>query len=103
MSDQEEKHGGVAVDHSRQLPRLRRIEGQVRGLQQMIQDGRYCGDVADQINAVVAALRRVQTDMLGDHLKACIEASLSRDISEDERQRLVNEIARLMTGLGRRP
>lgn len=103
MAGSEEKHGGVAIDHARQLPRLRRIEGQVRGVQQMIQDGRYCGEVTNQINAVIAALRRVQTDMLNDHLKACIEASLSGHLSESERQRLVDEIARLMTGLGRRP
>ncbi|WP_246742630.1 metal-sensitive transcriptional regulator [Microvirga splendida] len=81
---------------------MRRIEGQVRGLQQMIQDGRYCGDVADQVNAVIAALRRVQTDMLNDHVKACIEASLSRDLPDRERQRLVDEITRLMGDLGRR-
>lgn len=102
MAGSDDRHGGIDVDHTRQLPRLRRIEGQVRGLQQMIQDGRYCGDVADQVNAVIAALRRVQTDMLNDHVKACIEASLSRDLSDGERQRLVDEITRLMGDLGRR-
>ncbi|MFC4172746.1 metal-sensitive transcriptional regulator [Microvirga sp. GCM10011540] len=101
MAGSEEEHGGVAVDHARQLPRLRRVEGQVRGLQQMIRDERYCGDVADQINAVIAALRRVQVDMLRDHLQACVEASMSGKIGESERQRLLDEIARLMTGLGR--
>ncbi|MFC4172424.1 metal-sensitive transcriptional regulator [Microvirga sp. GCM10011540] len=101
MSGSKERHGGIAVDHSRQLLRLRRIEGQVRGLQQMIQDERYCGDVVDQINATVAALRRVQTDMLQDHIKACVEASMSGGISEDERRRLTVEIARLMASLGR--
>lgn len=68
----------------------------------MIQDGRYCGEVADEINAVIAALRRVQTGMLNDHVKACIEASLSQGISDGERQRLVDEITRLMGYLGRR-
>jgi DNA-binding FrmR family transcriptional regulator len=58
--------------------------------------------VADQINAVVAALRRVQTDMLNDHVKACIEASLSQGLSKGERQRLADEITRLMGDLGRR-
>lgn len=103
MADSDEKHGGEAVDHTRQLPRLRRIEGQVGGLQQMIQDRRYCGDVANQIDAVIAALQRVQSDMLGDHLKACIAARLSDGLSEGERQRRVDEIARLMTRLNRRP
>ncbi|MXQ14151.1 metal-sensitive transcriptional regulator [Microvirga makkahensis] len=101
MSGPEESHGGVAVDHRRQLPRLRRIEGQVRGLQQMIEGSRYCGDVVNQINAAVAALRRVQVDMLRDHLKACVEASLSADLPEDERQRLAREVMRLMDVLRR--
>ena len=101
MSGSEEKHGGISVDHARELPRLRRIEGQVRGLHQMIQDGRYCGDVVDQINAVLAALRRVQVDMLRDHLQACVEATVSGNISDRERQRLTKEIARLMENLGR--
>ena len=101
MSNSEDSHGGVAVDHTRQIPRLRRIEGQVRGLQQMIQDARYCGDVAHQITAAIAALRRVQVDMLRDHLQACVEASMSGKLSDAERQPLIDEIARLMARLGR--
>ncbi len=96
MAGSEERHGGVTVDHTRQLSRLRRIEGQVRGLQQMIEDGRYCVDVAHQINAVIAALRRVQSDMLRDHLRACVEASLQGHMPEAERRRLVEEIAALL-------
>ena len=52
--------------------------------------------MVDQINAAVAALHRVQVGMLRDHLKACVEASLSRDLSEDERRRLTDEAMRLM-------
>lgn len=96
MGGSKERHGGVAVDHKRQLPRLRRIEGQVRGLQQMIEAGRYCIDVADQMNAVVAALRRVQSDMLRDHLQACAEASLEGGMPEAERRRVIEEIAALL-------
>ncbi|MBM1175499.1 metal-sensitive transcriptional regulator [Microvirga arabica] len=96
MPGPQENHGRVAVDHRRQFPRLRRIEGQVRGLEQMIEEGRYCGDVVNQINAAVAALHRVQVDMLRDHLKACVEASLSADLPEEERQRLAREVMRLM-------
>lgn len=96
MATSADQHGGVPVDHSRQLPRLRRIEGQVRGLQQMIENGRYCVDVAHQINAVVAALRRVQGDMMRDHLQAVAQASLRRDLSEADRRRMADEIARLL-------
>lgn len=96
MSSSEENHGGVTVDHMRQIPRLRRIEGQVRGLQQMIKDERYCVDVANQINAVVAALRRVQADMLRDHMTALVEASVAGSLPEAERRRMADELAQLM-------
>ena len=92
-------HGGVPVDHSKQLPRLRRIEGQVRGLQQMIETERNCVEVAHQITAAVAALRRVQGDMLRDHLAACALAAVSGDISESERRRLADEVGALTAKL----
>jgi DNA-binding FrmR family transcriptional regulator len=94
MTDRDRRHGGVAVDHSRQLPRLRRIEGQIRGLQQMIGSGRDCVDIAHQIDAVAAALRRVQADMLRDHLDAIARAILSGELPEDERRRLTDEVAK---------
>jgi CsoR family transcriptional regulator, copper-sensing transcriptional repressor len=94
MTDRDQRHGGIAVDHSRQLPRLRRIEGQIRGLQQMIGSGRDCVDIAHQIDAVAAALRRVQADMLRDHLEAIARAILSGELPEDERRRLTDEVAK---------
>jgi len=97
MTDNRRAHGDIPVDHSRQLPRLRRIEGQVRGLQQMIEDGRNCVDVAYQINAAVAALRRVQGDMLRDHLRAIATASITGNLPERERQRFADEVAQLLT------
>lgn len=54
------------------LRRLRRIEGQVRGLQQMIVDNRYCLDEVQQINATTAALREVALLVIGDHLHAAV-------------------------------
>lgn len=86
------QHGGGAVDHTKQLPRLRRIEGQVRGLHQMIETERNCLDIAHQISAVVAALRRVQGDMLHDHLMAIVEAAIAGNISDAQRRRLVEEV-----------
>ena len=96
MGRSKKAHGGVAVDHARQLPRLRRIEGQVRGLQQMIENGRDCVEVAHQINAAVAALRRVQGDMLRDHLEASSRAVLAGKLSEAERRRLADEVGLLV-------
>lgn len=94
------QHGGVPVDHSRQLPRLRRVEGQVRGLQRMIEGERDCLDIAHQITAVVAALRRVQGDMLHDHLAAIVEAATSNNLSQTERLKLVDEIGAMLTRTG---
>jgi CsoR family transcriptional regulator, copper-sensing transcriptional repressor len=62
----------------------------------MIEDGRYCVDVAHQINAVVAALRRVQADMLRDHLRAIATASTKGDLPEEKRHRLADEVAQLL-------
>ena len=96
MSEPDDRHAGVAVDHTRQIARLRRIEGQVRGLQQMIENGRYCVDVAHQADAVIAALRRVQSDMLRDHLQALVQATLTGNLPEEERGRLADEMSRLI-------
>ena len=85
----------MPVDHTTQLPRLRRIEEQVRGLQQMIESERDCVDIAHQINAVVAALRRVEGDMLRDHLAALAEAVTAGGLGAAERRRLADEFGEL--------
>jgi DNA-binding FrmR family transcriptional regulator len=65
---------------------LRRIEGQVRGVSKMIEDDRYCIDIVTQIEAVRAALARVETDLLRQHLKHCVHAAMSsKNASEQER------------------
>ncbi len=84
------------VDHTRQLPRLRRIEGQVRGLQQMITDQRYCIDVINQMDAMAAALRRVQSDMLRDHIVAVSQKAVSAGVSAQDRQNMADEVAELL-------
>lgn len=100
MTDKtKQQHGGVAVNHRRQIPRLRRIEGQVRGLQQMIEEERHCIDVAHQISAVRAALQRVEADMLRDHLQAIIEATVTSDLPASERRQLADEVANLIAKL----
>src|SRR6185312_13700126 len=58
------------------LNRLKRIEGQVRGITGMVEDNRYCIDVLTQIQAVRAALARVETEMLKTHLHHCIEGAI---------------------------
>ena len=69
----------VAVDpdaKTRNLKRLRRIEGQVRGLQKMVEDDRYCADVMTQISSVHEALRAVGRELMRNHLKHCAASAL---------------------------
>ena len=69
------------------LNRLNRIEGQVRGVARMVEEDRYCIDVLNQLQAVKAALVRVESEMLKDHLSHCIEgAIISGDIEEQRRK-----------------
>jgi len=63
---------GYDMDSEDLLKRLRRIEGQVRGLQQMVEDGRYCIDVLTQISAATKALQSVAMGLLDDHLRHCV-------------------------------
>jgi DNA-binding FrmR family transcriptional regulator len=79
------------------LKRLSRIEGQVRGLARMVEDDRYCIDIVTQIAAVRAALRRVEEEVLRDHITHCVEhAIVSGDAAEQRRK-----IAELMDVLSR--
>ncbi len=65
-------HVGYAGDKDRLLARLRRIEGQTRGLQRMVSDGVYCIDVLTQVSAATSALESVALELLGDHLAHCV-------------------------------
>ena len=69
----------VAVDTEvkvRNLTRLRRIEGQVRGLQKMVEEDRYCADIMTQISSVHEALRAVGRELMRNHLKHCATAAI---------------------------
>ena len=63
---------GYTMDKDDYLQRLRRIEGQVRGLQRMIDDDRYCIDVVTQISSVTAALEAVALGLVDQHLRHCV-------------------------------
>jgi len=69
------------------LNRLSRIEGQVRGVARMVEEDRYCIDVLTQVQAVRAALARVETEMLKDHLGHCIEAAITSGDASEQRQK----------------
>ncbi|WP_395611648.1 metal-sensitive transcriptional regulator [Allosphingosinicella sp.] len=75
--------------------RLSRIEGQVRGVARMIDEDRYCIDVLTQLQAVRAALAKVETELLNDHLQHCVEGAISGGDAADQRQK-VNELIQLL-------
>jgi DNA-binding FrmR family transcriptional regulator len=77
--------------------RLGRIEGQVRGLSRMVEDDRYCIDIVTQISAVRAALRRVEEEILRDHVAHCVEHAIASGNKADQREK----IAELMAVIGR--
>jgi CsoR family transcriptional regulator, copper-sensing transcriptional repressor len=90
------------VDHearARNLTRLKRIEGQVRGIAQMVEDDRYCVDVLTQIAATQQALRAVGRELLRHHLKSCVAAAAAKgeaalDEASDELIELLYKNAR---------
>jgi len=79
---------------ARALARLRRIEGQVRGLQRMVEEERYCADVLTQIASVHEALRAVGRELMRNHLKHCATSAIS---AGDERaEAMYDELVELM-------
>lgn len=70
------------------LKRLSRIEGQVRGLGRMVEEGRYCIDIVTQIAAVRAALRRVEEDVLRDHISHCVAHAMSSGDKAEQTQKI---------------
>ena len=77
--------------------RLNRIEGQVRGLAKMVDEDRYCIDIVTQISAVRSALRRVEEEILNDHVAHCVEHAIHSGDKADQRRK----IAELMEVVGR--
>ncbi|RAK62493.1 metal-sensitive transcriptional regulator [Phenylobacterium kunshanense] len=71
----------------RLLNRLNRIQGQVGGIARMVEEDRYCIDVLTQIQAVRAALGKVETEMLRDHLGHCIEGAIVSGDRDEQRQK----------------
>ena len=87
----------VAVDAAvkeRNVKRLRRIEGQVRGLQKMVEDDRYCADIMTQISSVHEALRSVSRELMRNHLKHC--ASTAIRSGEAEADAMYDELIEMM-------
>ena len=87
----------AAVDPSikdRNLKRLRRIEGQVRGLQRMVDEERYCADVLTQVSSVQEALRAVGRELMRNHLKHCATRAIRG--TDAEAETMYDELMSLM-------
>ena len=79
VHDDDGDRKAIAVDadgKERNLKRLRRIEGQVRGLQRMVEEDRYCADIMTQISSVHEALRSVGRELMRNHLKHCATGAI---------------------------
>jgi DNA-binding FrmR family transcriptional regulator len=74
------------------LKRFNRIEGQVRGIARMVEEDRYCIDVVTQIAAVQAALRRVEEEILRDHVATCVEHAVASGNKEEQRKKIAELI-----------
>lgn len=82
--------------HQEQLVFLKKIEGQVRGLQKMIEEKRYCVDIITQIHSAIGALYRVEDEVFKKHLDGCVVNAL-RGKSEREKQAKIQEIMELIS------
>lgn len=80
------------------LDRLRRVEGQVRGIAKMVEEDRYCIDVVTQIQAVRAAITRVETELLKDHMAHCVEQAIRSGDPREQRRKF----GELLEVIGRR-
>ena len=86
---------GYSATKDQLQARLRRIEGQVRGVQGMVEDDRYCIDVLTQISAVQAALDKVALGLLDEHARHCVVGGPD-DAKEDRTAELMGAVGRLM-------
>ena len=72
VADADHAHHGYITDKDKYLNRLRRIEGQARGIHKMVEDEKYCIDILTQISALTSALEAVAVGLLDDHLRHCV-------------------------------
>lgn len=82
-------------DHRVNLPRLKRVEGQIRGISDMISSDRYCVDILIQMRAAVAALRSIEMEVFETHVRNCVKDAVgSKDAARAEEK--LNELVKLI-------
>ena len=83
--------GEQMTTHEEELVRLRRIEGQIRGIQKMVEQKRYCIDILTQLSSVVGAIKSVEENILERHLNGCVNQSFHKD-SKGDRSKKIEEV-----------
>ncbi|HKB51910.1 MAG TPA: metal-sensitive transcriptional regulator [Solirubrobacterales bacterium] len=86
---------GYSEDKQAVLKRLRRIEGQVRGVERMVEEDRYCIDVVTQVTAIQAALDKVALELLSDHASHCVIGAAKDELPE-RTEELMGAVKRLL-------
>jgi DNA-binding FrmR family transcriptional regulator len=86
---------GYAMKKKELQDRLRRIEGQVRGLQRMVDEDQYCIDILTQLSSVQAALRAVGMGLLDDHVRHCVRESIEQGEGDEKVEELMTAVIRL--------
>ena len=79
-----EKH----MTHLEEIVPLKRIEGQIRGIQKMIEGKRYCIDIITQLSSIMGAIKRVEGNILNRHLKGCVQGSFLKGNREDKEKKI---------------
>ena len=90
----------LGTGHTEETMRLRRIEGQVRGIQKMIEDRRYCVDIITQLQSISSAITRVQENILKRHLEHCVTEAI-RSGREEDKQEKIEEIIDILKNYGK--
>ena len=76
------------LNHTTQLQRLRRIEGQIRGVIKMIENKRYCMDILQQTRAISAALKAVENNIMEDHMQSCVTTALKSNKKKEQANKI---------------
>jgi len=87
-------------EQSKIVNRLKSVEGHVRGVTKMVEEGGYCMDIVNQISAIQAALHKVSALVLDQHLHTCVTTALRGD-DATERERVINELLELFKTTGK--
>jgi DNA-binding FrmR family transcriptional regulator len=85
---------GYSMNKKDLQDRLRRIEGQIRGIQRMVDEDKYCIDILTQLNSATAALKAVGMGLLDEHVRHCVKDSIDQGNSDEKVEELLAAVAR---------